>query len=1104
MKNKFPSLWLFLCAFLFSIPLFSQKNISGKITDATGVPLEFVNVAVKGTTTGTTTDQNGAFQLTIPTDATTLQISFVGFKTQDVNLATVTDFNITLQEAGTLEEVVVIGYGEQSRQTLTGAVSSANENVLKSVPRTNVATALQGTVTGLRIQQNTGQPGATPTISFRGGTDFNGSGTPLIVLDGIIVSSMYGINMSDVEKIDVLKDAASTAIYGARASNGVILITTKKGKKGKTQVSYSYRNGTNHVRRNPIDYLSAEDYVLWNRRGIGSRFSLGKLGNDGDTTSTRNQATGAWGWATNSGWTAPDGRYSTQLVSNTNRHLLNDPNWKLLIDKNPFNPSVTDSVLFRSFSQREAEDLILQKSQLNDHYINFSGANDVSNFALGLGAMEDVGTVLGSKLNRMSLNFNGGLNVNKDLKISLNTSVYSDKSTPPYISADAGGGLGGGIIQRFVGVAPTVRYTKDGTGEILPGVDGSFLGNPAYFKDKFINKTSEQRFSGGLNLEYTILPSLKFLASGSGYMRYNLNETFNKLYQNGTGGAIVATRSSSVSNTKTTQYSYNAFLQYSKYIGVHSVSVLGGGEFFDFRNFANSASASGAATDFIPYLSAATTAVGVPSSAFNSWQRLASGIGRINYNFDSRFLATINVRYDGTSKLSTNRYGLFPGVSLGWNLQSEKFYANSGLNKYISTLKPRVSWGENGSIDNIGDFATASVYGNVGTYNGSPGFGSGAIFNTNLKWERAQSLNFGLDLGLFDNRITVIGDYFIRNVFDKIAGLSIPAWTGFSSFTTNLGQLQNKGIELELRADIIRPKTANGLNVQVGANFYHVKNYVVKLPDNGLERNRQSTIRVFDPASGQIIQVAGLQEGLRVGLDEIWAPVYDGIYTTQADLDARATFFNSYLPSPNKRAKQLGDARWRDLDKNDTLDFRDLTFVGRTTPSIQGGFNGLVSWKGLSLFGQFEFATGFKTINQLYVRGMSMVQGSQNGPVDIKNTWHPDNPTGTLPRYYWANYARNYYTDAGGATTLSVPTAANFYENGSYIALREITLSYDMPSELFVKYLKNKVQGLRVYVAGSNLAYFTKYSGNFPDVGGNDAGRYPLPKTVTFGLNITL
>ena len=522
---------LWLITLLFLIFLSQQgyaqdKNMRGTILDEMGKPMEFVSVAAKGTNIGTTSAVDGSFELNVPQNATTLVFSFVGYQSLEINTNVSSPLTVNMKTSNELDELVVIGYGEQSRRTLTGAVSSTNDNVLKSVPRTNVGSALQGTVTGLRVQQNTGQPGATPTISFRGGTDFNGNGSPLVILDGIIVPTLYGINMSDVESMDLLKDAASTAIYGARASNGVILITTKKGKKGKTQVSYTYRNGTNKIRRNPVEYMSAEDYIRWNRRGLGSRYSLGKVGNDGDTTSTKNQLTGAWGWANNSAWTAPDGKYSTQLVSNNNRALLTDPNWKLLVDKNPFNPSVSDSILFRSTGQRELEDMILQQSHVNEHYINFSGANDMGNFALGLGALKDVGMVVGSKLDRLSLNFNGGLNVNKDLKITLNTSVYSDNATPSFLTADNNGGLGGGLIQRFVGVAPTVRYTKDFTGDILPGVDGGTLGNPAYFQDKFINKTGEQRFTGGVNLEYTILPQLKFLASGSWFYALHAGRKF--------------------------------------------------------------------------------------------------------------------------------------------------------------------------------------------------------------------------------------------------------------------------------------------------------------------------------------------------------------------------------------------------------------------------------------------------------------------------------------------------------------------------------------------------------------------------------------------------
>jgi hypothetical protein len=642
-------------------------------------------------------------------------------------------------------------------------------------------------------------------------------------------------------------------------------------------------------------------------------------------------------------------------------------------------------------------------------------------FSLGVGNLSDQGIIVGSGLKRLNLNFNGGLNVGKNLTIGLNLGAYSTSSTPSYLTADGGGGLSGGIVQRFTGIAPTVRLTNDNTGAQLPGVDGSTLGNPSYFQDKFLNTTSEQRYSGGLTMEYRITPFLKALGSASGYYRYTTNDQFTKAYINGTGGALVATRNASFSNARTSQYTYNGFLQYDKEFGRHMVSVLGGGEFYEYRQYSYGASANLAATDFIPWLSASTAAVGIPSSSFSSWQRLASGIGRVNYNYADKYLLTVNMRYDGTSKLTTNRYGFFPGVSAGWNLSNEDFFANSPLRKYVSALKPRISWGVNGSINPLdasgsallNDYATTPQYNNIGIYGGQPGFAAGGLTNTNLRWERASTLNIGLDLGLFNNRVTLITDYFIRNVYDKISTLSIPAWTGYNSYVTNLGQLQNRGIELDIRTQILRPTQEGGLSWSVNANFYSIRNYAIKLPSNGLPLNRQSAYQVFDPGSNQLIWVGGLQEGQRIGLDQVYAPVYDGLYTTQADLDARANLYNSYLPYTNKRIKLLGDARWRDLDRNDTLDYRDFTYVGRTTPSIQGGFSSSLSWKGFTLFGQFDYSLGFVIANQSYLRGMSQVQGSQNGPVDVTKTWTPDNPTATLPRYYWANYARNYFTDAG-------------------------------------------------------------------------------------------
>lgn len=1097
-----PAYWKIVWTLLFScwmnIAWSQQRLVGSVVSQDEKTPLAGVSVTVKGKGTGTQTNADGKFIIDV-NRGEVLVVSYVGFISRELTVGTTTTIEIMLQPASSkMDEVVVMGYGTQSRRKVASSVASVDPKVLQSVPRTNLATALQGTAAGLRVQQSTGQPGSTPTIILRGGTNFNGSGSPLFVVDGVIVPTLYGLNYDDVEAIDVLKDAASLAIYGARAGNGVVLVTTRKGKKGRSQVTYSYRQANNMVRRNPVDFMSAQDYILWNRAGLRNRYLLGKLAGDADTTSTKNQIFGAWGFGLSAGWTAPDGKYSTQLLSNNNRSLLTDPKYKVLIDKNPFNPNIEDTILYRAISQRQLEDLILQESTLKEHYLNFSGGTDQGSFSLGIGAIKDVGMVRGSTLKRMNMNFNGSLNVDKDLKVTLNINSYSYRGTPSYLTADNDGGLSGGLIQRFGGIAPTARLTHDYTGDILPGVDAGTLGNPNYFADKYINKSQEHRFAGNLGVEYQMAKGLKVFGNLSGYMRFTTNESFNKAYINGTGGALVSTRNTSIGNAKNMQYSYNGFIQYGRSLQRHVFDVTAGGEFFDRRNYNDGGSVTGAPTDFIPYLSAGTTASGVPYSNFNSWNRFASGIARANYSYDNRYFLTINARYDGTSVL-TDHYDLFTGISAGWNMNRENFYKQSKLSQYFTTIKPRFSWGQNGTLESLGDFSTVPQYNSAGIYNGYGGFAAGGIANASLQWEKTTSSNFGLDLGMLHDRIVLIADYFVRDVFDKIQNPSLPAWTGFSSYTMNLAQLQNKGIELELKASLVRAKKQGDFTLDISANYSNAKNYVKKLLPNGLERNRQGAIKVWNPALKAYDYVAGLQEGRRVGLDEVWAPAFDGVYRTQEEVNAKANLYVGFLPYTNKRVKQLGDARWRDLDGNDTIDTRDYVFVGRTIPTAQGGFSTSASFHGFSLFAQFDYSLGFMIVNQSWMRGMSQVQGSQNGPVDVTKTWTPENPNAIYPRYYWANYGRNYGTDASGSNA-----AANFWQKGNYLMVREVTLSYDLPKTIFTTDLRSRVNGMKVYVSGSNLAYITKYNGTFPEVGGSDVGRFPLPRVVTFGVNVTL
>ena len=1072
-------------------------------------PIEGATILIKGKQTGTQSDKEGRFSISA-TAKDILVISMAGYKPIEIAIGNKAEIEVLLEAAySNLNEVVVVGYGTQTRKEVTGAVSSVNTKAFEHNPTSNVATVLQGNAPGLRVQQRTGQPGTTPTISFRGGTEFGGGGTPLFVVDGVIVPSLYGLDINDVASIDVLKDAASTAIYGARAGNGVILVTTKKGKKGKTQVVYTYSHTTNYIRPNSSAYLSGADYIRMNRQGLQSRFRGDSLDNNTNAMNTdRNQLFGAWGWAQSSGWTSPSGLYSTQIVSNNNRQLLSDPRWKLLVDPNPFNMAQMDSILYTEMSVKEREAMILQQINTTEHNLNFSGANDQGNFALSIGTVKDNGIIIGSHLKRLNMNFNGGLNIGKKMKLTTNISAYNVDQALPY--TDPEGGAAGGLMQRFIGVGPTVRYTHDVNGDMLPGPNDVTLGNPLYWRPLSVNSTNQQRFMGGLNLEYEILPSLKFLASGSGYYLYTNNNFFTKAYQMGNNGAMNTNRAASFNNTKDIQFVTNAFLQYKKSFNGHNLTVLAGGEFFEFQRYVNSGFAQGAPTDLIPWLTASTppavvgTTITNPagaSSNFSAWERIASAIGRVNYSYLNKYLLTAVVRMDGSSRLSSgNFYEVFPGISLGWNMHNENFYDNLGINKYVSSFKPRFSYGVNGNINSLGFYATEQIYNSAGTYNGFGGTYAANYINSDLRWERSNTLNFGADIGFNKDRIMLHADYFIRNVYDKLSSLPISAQTGFTGYTTNLGQLQNKGIELAVNANIIEAKTSKGFSLDVGANFTNVKSYAKKLPFNGLPGNRQSTIQVWDPNNpGQLMQVAGLIEGKRIGLDEVWAPMWNGIYTSQGEIDKEANVYNAFLPYNNKRIKQLGDARWNQVHKNDTIDSRQFVYVGRTTPQYIGGINVSSGFKGFRLYAGFDYAFGFVILNNEIVRGLSQVQGSQNSTDDVLKTWSPTNTNGTMPRFYWANQGRNYATDASGNNP-----AANLWEKGDYLMLREMTLAYDIDSEFLARHLKNAIKAVSFYVTGSNLAYITGYSGNFPEFGGIDQGKYPLPRRLTIGARVTL
>lgn len=1088
----------FLCLFFFllilpTIGIAQEKTVTGSVVSETdGMPLLGASVVVKGTTRGTQTDFDGNFSIQVR-EGEVLVFSFVGFSTQERKVTGGGNsliFNIKLkEEANTLDEVVVTGYGTQSRKTLATSVSKLDTKTLESAPRANIATALQGSVAGLRVTPATGKPGTTPDIQLRGGTDFDGGGSPLILVDGV-PSSFYALNSDDIESIEVLKDAASTAIYGARAANGVVLVTTKKGKLGRSNITFRTKYTLNQKRKLP-GYLNARDYIYWNRKAIQNVQDYG-------VTNFNQFLTGAHSMGI--GNNATSSTYTTMELTPANMYLLNYPQWQQMQD--PIDPNRT-----LVFQDNNMSELIFQYSDAKDYSISFDGGNERGSYYLGLGYLDDTGLVLGSNFKRYSGTLNASYKITDKFKISSNI-IYAQtnrqgsfrEALNSYSTEDDYF-----IFQRFAGQAPTSRIYNTNTdgsssSEYNPGTNSGF-GNPLYYQDKFLRDDLEQRISASVQFDLELAKNLNLMARGSHFAIHNNVETFTKSYIN--SGALVTNRLAKTNYDRTIRNQGTITLNYkNKLAEKHNFDVLLGGEFFKEKTFNSNAATENSPTDLIRTLNVGATAKDIPSS-YKKDYTIVSAFGQFNYDYDNRYLVGLTLRYDGTSKLRDNKYGFFPGSSIGWNVHNESFFTDSKVSQVVSRLKPRVSYGVNGNIDaltlTIDDKKTyywlLGQYGVQAPYNGRRGYVNISIPVYYLKWERATTLNFGLDLGLFNNRVNLLADYFIRDVYDKLADQRIPISTGFSSVKINSGTLRNQGIELEANVRII---DTENMKWNFGANFTRIRNYVRELPYNGNDNNRIGGEEVFDPATGKTIFIGGRQEGQRVGDDLVIGYLDEGVYQTQEQLDQhkgrKVQFHAGTIPAAQRGTPILGDTRWKDINGDNIIDSKDRVVLGRTTPSYMGGFSTDFSYKNFSIYVKTDYAVGHLVHNAVRSRGISQAQGNQNWTSEIKDTWTPENPTATIPRFDFTDPRGNHKASGGQATSSS-----RYWEKGDYLAIREITLSYNLLGNIVGNHFKD----IRFFLTGANLAYFTKYTGYLPEKGGWDVGRFPLARTFTFGVNAT-
>lgn len=1083
------SLFLILC--LFSLQLMAQNLIvKGVVLDTTGEPVIGATILEKGTDNGTITNLDGNFSLNVA-KGKQIEVSYVGFASQTVSVVNDQFLRIVLKEdAETLDEVVVVGYGvKQKRSTMTTAISKMDDKVLRNAAISNAAQALQGTVSGLRVTNTSGAPGSSPTIVLRGGASIEGAGSPLVVVDGV-VRSLQDINPSDIESIQVLKDAASTAIYGARANNGVILVQTRKGKAGHTQVSYKFKGGMNFARMG-YDYMDAENYIRYGR--LGRVYSGGSVS---DIDNTR-------GYGALYGANNPD-QYSIRYLDG-NENLLQE-GWKQMTD-----PVTGRQLVFKDYGTTLRDEVYADPAFTQDHYLSFNGGNDRGTFSSSLGYYTEDGTVKGTDYRRFSATLNGSYKVLPILtvKAGLNFST----STAPELYYDDMADL----FERMQSMEPTWRpFFDDGS----PNYGyGKRDGNPLYWLDKLTNKNNTRRTTLNIGADLELVKNKLYLRENSSvYYDDYTKETFDKEYRD--YWSVNTERYASYQYDRTIQQQHSVQLEYTDtFKSAHNFSAMLGGEYFENQYTQFKGTGRNASFDDIPTLNASSPD-DMTAYSYREGYRISSFFGRVTYDYKRRYLFTAVARYDGISKLSDNRWGFFPGVSAGWNIHEEDFFKDSKISDVISTLKPRVSYGINGNVNGINDYDVYGLYGqasNTHPYNGVTGILNTTVMNSQLRWEKSKSFEVGLDLGFMNNRFNLILDYYNRTTSDLLTDVNLPGYTGFDSFKTNLGSLRNSGFEVEGTLNLIsHPK---GFNWDVSFNASYVFNKIIKLPENGNENNRQGGSQVWDPEQQKVVWVGGYQEGHTLG--DIYAYRQVKVLRDENEvqqlagnrMDMIAGLYGPNVSEADREKYGLtkpiepGDVLWDDLNNDGIIDQLDRVKVGNIYPKWTGGFSTTLSYKNVSLYGRFDFAVGHTILNMVAMRSIGQSVGFKNIISDGLKCWTPENPDTDMPKSYYddSSNKKNLYRDTKGSDITSIDNrSSRFYEKGDYLALRELTLSWQLPQKWISKAFMTSAS---LYVTGQNLFYITGYSGTSPEAPlvypGVDTGRYPTPRTVILGVSVS-
>jgi TonB-linked SusC/RagA family outer membrane protein len=1064
------SVFLFLTGLLAAYG--QARVVSGKISDAGGTALPGVNVVIKGTTTGTSTDVNGSFSIEA-SEADVLVVSFIGYEPQEIRVANQTTINVTLNEdIQTLQEVVVIGYGEVRKSDLTGSVSSVKGETLNQTVTTGIDQGLIGRVAGITATQMSGQPGGSVSIRIRGVSSINGDTEPLYVIDGVPISGnnrnvydmglgavggggkttyspLSTINPNDIESIEVLKDASATAIYGNRGSNGVVIITTKRGKKGDAKITY---DGYYGIQEAPVklEMMNLREYA--------------EFRND---------------WAAETAGETPDPLFADPSL------LGEGTNW-----------------------QQE----VFRAAPVSNHQLTLAGGADKTKYAISAGYFKQEGVIIGSDFERYSLR----INLDSDIKtwLKIGNSLAISKTDERLGQFDRYG-----IINTALRARPDVPARNlDGTYAGVSG-EGAFV-NPlaqALDRENFLKRAT---VIGNLYADVRLFKGLTFRSEIGGNGELNNSSSWNPTYNYG-GGAVNEHNSISRQKGQSYFWQFKNYLTFNhQFANVHNLTFMVGQEATEYGWTSVGGTGRDLPTNDVHSIDLGDPKQFTAADASNSGS-LESYYSRLNYNYNEKYYLTFTYRADGSGNFSEgHKWGYFPSAALSWRLTSEPFL--EPITSVVSDLKLRASWGRTGNQGTQGGYRYGETLSTLPTNLGL-GFRYSNYGNPEFTWETSEQIDIGLDAAFLSNRITVSFDYYKKDVTNLILQMQLPGYMGTIGNEAvsraapwgNFGELENKGFDIAVNSKNLTGKFQWETDINFSRNENTLKDLGV--PDAFLSGNigASGNVLVSRTQNGQPLgnfygyQVAGVFQDKADILNSPvqWDPVND------VDVDGNPVLTRDGTVWP-------GDLKFADIDKNDTIDIRDRVDLGSPLPKFSFGFNNTFKYAGFELGIFLVGVYGNKIFNALKNpngAGLSDMRSAWNNQLEEVTGRAKLEPVSDATDGWWDDIDNVRVSNPGTSTpraTFSDPNentrvSDRYIEDGSYLRIRNITLGYNFPAKLTSRI---KASNLRVYVQVQNAYTFTKYSGFDPEVGqdtwdknlfGVDNGRYPSPRMYTAGLNVT-